>query len=349
MLKTISVSEHVSQVIFDGPEPVMREDMTRAVDARAATDLIEVSFLGQGLATGSGKYSPPSMTYADLTSEFTGTNVTYSARSTFDRFIDEFIVGKFMSLQDFLSEFYPNAPMTMAEFLAMNDSIITLSSGGYTISILGSQINDGARSAFASEGAISGTQVDCGFVLDSTSGAIRFAIGQLYAAEQTSQMFVTLSDGGTTVKFHKAGEDAIQKWGTLTAHVGEIGSKGLKYPSGSGPITITTATNIRFNLDVPITRSNTQVDIEGNDYQNGARIYYTVNGNTPAPNVPGSVSQTGTIVNKQAPQYTIGGYGYPGAIKFDTPGQKIVRAVAYGQGLKNSDVYTIEFDVNNAK
>jgi hypothetical protein len=305
---------------------------------RAASDEIEVIFEGTAVQDGT-RWNPPSMTYLDFQHTFdtTGLTRTYCARNTFDRWSADWADGYYMDMDTFLNTFYPGAGFSFEDFC--NPSItpnakLTLVSGGYEITILGSQIQDGSRHSYTAEDGSGAVTYDCGFVFAPAAGSdpdtVRFAIGQLVPSEQTSQMFLTLADGGTTIKFTQ--DRSQPKWNTFNAYVStDIGGSATAIiPGNTG--TIATNGYLRFALDQ-------------DDYLSDARFYYEYT-NTGAEPVDPSVL-TSPIFNVQAAQYQPPGNAYPVALQLTGASETLYRfkVFAYGQGATDSDIYSFTVEI----
>jgi len=334
------IADGVSHVAWSETEPSHVNYPFVVTAGRADTDTIQCWFEGIGLprpapATG---YIPPRMTYAQLEALFDTSEdeITYSARNTYNTFEADWATGYYMSMSDFIQNFYPNADeMWWSDFCILPDTKLTLSSGGYSITILASQIMDGSRYAYDAEEPVIVTPRNSGFLLiPGNPATMRFVIGQRAVTEQTAQMFVTLSDGGTVIKFdHSTTTPQFKEIVAFTNAIGANVTAGDVHPSGSAS-TVSAGTLVRFNI---VQYSGGQVISAYDDYQSDARIYFTLDGTNPDP-------VTSKIVNLQAAQYTPGGINYPDGILLENSRETyVIKAMAYGEGANDSSVCTFTF------
>ena len=358
-IKKKILNNGVIHVTYGGPEP---EFIRLATPSN--TDKVELGFLDVPVLVDSAKnkYDLPYTDYQTLLNEFINNpaypTLTYSARNTFNTYKENWATGKFMTMQQFIDFVYgqwagTSAPMSFADFLAgkvdgedepvqemKDNAVITFASGGYTIKVLGSQINENASQTWRASYDANRQNPQprfCGFIYDSVKGDIRFAIGQLEntgdlkATEQTSQMFTSMVTGGFSLDFSRSATPA--KWGEIRAFIGDEGTMPLPTPatgSSGTAIPIVAGSFVRVNID--------QLD-----YLSDARIYYTFDGREPSPFID-------PILNETAAKYlepgTPAGADYTDGLQFTATGAHVLTVKAYGQGATDSDSYVFKFTVS---
>jgi|GEM_PF-4772477 len=329
LLKEITLESGITMSVYAGPEPIIPEPIV--TPARAATDEVQVNFRGTGLLdpeSAIARYKFPYKTYADLATAFAGAPTkTYSAVNLFSTKMND-VSGQYISVQKFISLFYPvSATGTdFATFCSDSNAVITMTSGGFTYKILGSQIMSGQRSYYPASG--SSQVVEAGFVLED-NGKIRFVIGQLNAVEQNYDMFLTLADGGTVIEFEAY--SSAPKFENFSAYLGAPGSIGTALsPNPTGPAySFTSGSYLRFAIDGQ------------NDLLNRARLYFNFNTSDTAPANP-SPTTTNDICNLHAAKYTPGGKDYPDGIVLTANFYYFI-IMGYGAGSQNSSLFAFRF------
>ena len=318
LFKLVTLDNGITKSVYNGPVPIIPEPVV--TPSRASTDNVEVNFRGTGLLLSPDHYNFPKMTYATLAAAFAGAPTQiYSAVNSYGTRMTD-VSGQYISVQKFISLFYPGISATgndFSVFCAKPNSVITMTSGGFTYKILGSQIMSGQR-RYITDSSVD--VVEAGFVL--TEGRIRFAIGQLNWAEENYEMFATLADGGTTIEFESY-SSASPKFANFNAYIGNVGSIGtICAPSAVTVYDFYSGDHLRFAID------------DQNDLLNRGRLYYNVNESSTAPTTPDPI-YTYYIFNEKAAKYTAGGVNYPDSIVL-TESDYYFIVVAYGPGSQNS-------------
>ena len=350
LFKTVQVSPDVSEYIYAGPVPSDVEVMYN--EARATTDLFNVLVWGRGKEQGEQSlYSVPHVDYATVSSWFADgsgfwTNKTYTGINRYNtpatfygRFIPlEWVINTVYGIQLVGQQGLPRTTPFALNDLSTSNTIVTLSSGGFTIRITGEQLLY-TRNEFSNPS--SPTQVFPGFLQPTdtlggtpTTGAVRFVMGQVAANEQNQPTFVSLSEGGFTLDISNAA--LLPKWGPITAYAQNASGDIDSYAPGtiiplisSNPM----ANKVKFNIPLY-------------DYLNQTKLYFAAVSTSGADRALSIYIDD--FVNKQAPMYRGGFYDPAGTagtwsnlegVSLSS-GNYNLKVMAYGYGAVNSDVYS---------
>lgn len=315
------------------------------------SELLTLNFLGQSVQqTPSTSWNLPTISYSRLVTLITALSLpdtTFSLANAFGS-AARTQAGKFVPIQQVItwafdewSASVANIPniTTFAALIAQrpDTALITISSGGYTIDILGSQIRDGSRFNFVNP-PTPNPPVNFGLMYyqdTSTTPAtdvLRFVIGQLAANDVNSPMWVVCADGGATISFTQAA--SLPTWNTFRAFIGTT-----PYPPNP------------LDNAYSVSSGNLRFAIDQSDLLNGARFYYTVKTDGTAPDNPSYTNPTGTtpptqIYNFPSPQFTQGGADYPVTIPLVSGNDYFFKVLAYGPGANDSELLTFRFDVS---